>query len=60
MGGSLRVEKQAGHGIGSSRCQLDEEMADILAVVLRQTVPKEPDARNVHPWRGLNCSYKTS
>ena len=34
----LRVEKQAGHGIGSTRQQLDEEMADVLAFVLSQTV----------------------
>lgn len=32
----LRVEKQAGHGMGSSRRQLDEEMADVLAFVLSQ------------------------
>jgi prolyl oligopeptidase len=34
----LRVEKQAGHGISSTRQQLDEEMADVLAFVLSQTV----------------------
>jgi prolyl oligopeptidase len=36
----LRVEAQAGHGIGSSRRQLDEEMADVLAFVLSQ-MPRE-------------------
>jgi prolyl oligopeptidase len=34
----LRVEAQAGHGYGSTREQLDEEMADVLAFVLNQTV----------------------
>jgi prolyl oligopeptidase len=40
----LRVEKQAGHGIGSTRQQLDEEMCDVLAFVLSQTVGREADA----------------
>jgi prolyl oligopeptidase len=40
----LRVEKQAGHGHGSTRQQLDEEMADVLAFVLSQTVRREGDA----------------
>jgi prolyl oligopeptidase len=40
----LRVEERAGHGIGSSRRQLDEEMADVLTFVLSQTVLKEADA----------------
>jgi prolyl oligopeptidase len=40
----LRVEEQAGHGIGSSRHQLDEEMADVLAFVLRHTLPMEADS----------------
>jgi prolyl oligopeptidase len=40
----LRVEKQAGHGIGSTRQQLDEEMCDVLAFVLSQTVRREADA----------------
>jgi prolyl oligopeptidase len=43
----LRVEKQAGHGIGSTRQQLDEEMADVLAFVLSQTVGREADAEAV-------------
>jgi len=40
----LRVEKQAGHGIGSTRQQLDEEMCDVLALILSQTVRREVDA----------------
>ena len=40
----LRVEKQAGHGIGSTRQQLDEEMSDVLALVLSQTVRREAAA----------------
>lgn len=40
----LRVEKQAGHGIGSSRRQLDEEMADILAFALSELGVRAPEA----------------
>jgi prolyl oligopeptidase len=40
----LRVERQAGHGIGSTRRQLDEELCDALAFVLSQTVEREAEA----------------
>jgi prolyl oligopeptidase len=40
----LRVEMQAGHGIGSTRQQLDEELCDVLAFVLSQTVNRAADA----------------
>ena len=42
----LRLDLQAGHGMGSTRQQRDEEFADIFAFALWQRTPTRPHAGN--------------